>query len=120
MVLISPAYPLRGGLAAFGESLAKALMTNGYEVTIFTFSLQYPKLLFPGKTQYASGPEPNDLNIKVRINSVNPFNWWRVGKELRELKPDWIISVFWLPFMAPSLGTILRIAKKTNIVKLLA
>ena len=119
VVLISPAYPLRGGLAAFGESLAKALMTNGYEVTIFTFSLQYPKLLFPGKTQYASGPEPNDLNIKVRINSVNPFNWWRVGKELRELKPDWIISVFWLPFMAPSLGTILRIAKKNKHSKVI-
>ncbi|NJL76435.1 MAG: glycosyltransferase family 4 protein [Saprospiraceae bacterium] len=89
-------------------------MTNGYEVTIFTFSLQYPKLLFPGKTQYASDPAPDGLNIKIRINSINPFNWWRVGKELKELKPDWIISVFWLPFMAASLGTILRIAKKNK------
>ena len=114
IVMISPVHPLRGGIAASTERLARELQNSGHEVVIYSFSLQYPGFLFPGKTQYSDDPEPEDLTIKTRINSINPFNWIKVGFEIRALKADIIITRFWLPFMAPSIGTICRIAKSKN------
>jgi len=114
IVILSPAWPLRGGIAASTHRLAQELQVFGYRVTLFSFSLQYPSIFFPGKTQYTDDPAPEGLQIETKINSVNPFNWLKVGKELREMKPDIIISRFWMPFFGPSLGTILRQAKKNG------
>ena len=118
VIIIGPAHPLRGGLASFDERLARQFQQQGYDATIYTFSLQYPGFLFPGTTQYSSEPKPTDINIKVCINSVNPFNWLLVGNELRKLKPAIIVIRYWLPFMGPCLGTILRCAKANGVTKL--
>lgn len=115
IIIIGPAYPLRGGgMSTFNERLARAFMEEEHDVTIYTFSLQYPSILFPGSTQYSDGPAPKGLRIKVLINSVNPFNWIKVGNLLRKEKPDMIVVRYWLPFMGPCFGTILRIAKKNK------
>jgi len=117
IIIIGPAHPLRGGLASYDERLAKEFQQQGNQVSIYTFSLQYPGFLFPGTTQYSSEPAPADLSIKVCINSVNPLNWLNVGNELKKLKPDLIVVRYWLPFMGPCLGTILRRAKKNHHTK---
>ena len=117
IIIIGPAHPLRGGLASYDERLAREFMQQGNKVSIYTFSLQYPGFLFPGTTQYSSEPAPKDLNIKVCINSVNPFNWLSVGNELKQMKPDLIVVRFWLPFMGYCLGTILRRVKKNKHTK---
>lgn len=114
VVIIGPAHPLRGGLASYNERLAKEFITQGCNTTIYTFSLQYPGFLFPGTTQYSTEPPPKDIPIKVCINSVNPLNWLRIGDELKRLKPDIIVVRYWLPFMGPCLGTILRRVKKNK------
>jgi glycosyltransferase involved in cell wall biosynthesis len=117
IVIIGPAHPLRGGLASYDERLAKEFQQQGNQVSIYTFSLQYPGFLFPGTTQYSSEPAPTDLSIKVCINSVNPFNWLGVGNELKKMKPDLVIVRYWLPFMGPCLGAILRRVKTNNHTK---
>lgn len=114
VIIIGPAHPLRGGLASFNERLARAFMHNGYDVTICTFTLQYPEILFPGTTQYSEEPPPADLKILPMINSVNPLNWLLTGKKLRHLRADLIVVRYWLPFMGPALGTILRQVKKNS------
>jgi glycosyltransferase involved in cell wall biosynthesis len=119
VVIIGPAHPLRGGLASFNERLAREFQYQHDQVTIYTFSLQYPSFLFPGTSQYSGEPSPKDLNIKVRINSVNPFNWIKVGNELKKLRPDIIVVRYWLPFMGPCLGTILRRVKKNHHTKII-
>ena len=120
IVLLSPAHPLRGGIAAFTERFAQELQSEGHEVSIYSFSLQYPGFLFPGKTQYSSDPAPPGLRIKTTVNSVNPLNWLKVGLELRRLRPDVIMPRYWLPFMGPCLGTILRLAKLNGHTKVVA
>jgi glycosyltransferase involved in cell wall biosynthesis len=120
IVLLSPAHPLRGGIASSSERLAIELQNSGYEVIIYTFSLQYPNFLFPGKTQFSNDPKPENLDIHIKVNSVNPANWLSVGKELQRMKPDLIITRYWLPFMAPSLGSIIRLAKKNKHTKAIA
>ena len=117
VVIIGPAHPLRGGLASFDERLAKQFKDEGDDPVIYTFALQYPSFLFPGTTQYSTEPAPKDITIKVSINSVNPLNWYIVGKELKKLRPDIIVVRYWLPFMGPCLGTILRIAKQNRHTK---
>jgi len=106
-------------LASFDERLAREFNAHGYDTTIFTFSLQYPGFLFPGTTQYSSEPPPRDLDIRVAINSVNPLNWIKVGNQLKKLKPDLIVVRYWLPFMGPCLGTILRRAKKNKLSRII-
>jgi glycosyltransferase involved in cell wall biosynthesis len=115
IVIIGPAYPLRGGgMSTFNERLARAFIEEEHDVTIYTFSLQYPSILFPGSSQYSDEPAPKGLHIKVLINSINPFNWIKVGNLLRKEKPDLIVVRYWLPLMGPCFGTILRIAKKNK------
>lgn len=119
VVIIGPAHPLRGGLATFNQRLAKQFISEGNECSIVSFSLQYPSFLFPGTTQYSSDPAPGDLVIHTLINSINPLNWLRVGRKLKKWKPDLIVVRYWLPFMGPALGTMLRQVKKNRHTKII-
>jgi glycosyltransferase involved in cell wall biosynthesis len=118
VIIIGPAHPLRGGLATFNQRLAKQFAEEGHECSIVSFSLQYPSFLFPGTTQYSSDPAPDDVTIHTLINSVNPLNWLSVGRKLKEWNPDLIVVRYWLPFMGPALGTILRQVKKNKHTKI--
>jgi len=121
IAIVGSAYPLRGGgIATFNERLAKAFLENGDEVKIYTFSLQYPAFLFPGKTQYSNEDPPEELDIEVLVNSINPFNWIKAGRYLKEQKPDLVILRYWIPFMAPCLGTISKIVRKNKHTKVIA
>lgn len=114
IVILGPAYPLRGGIAAFNERLAAELKRMGHEVIVYTFSLQYPAIFFPGKSQYSKSASPPNLDIRVTVNSINPFSWYRTAREILRLKPKLIITRFWIPFMAPSMGSILRRVSKNE------
>ena len=81
IIIIGTAYPYRGGLAAFNERLAYEYQCQEHDVEMYTYTLQYPSFLFPGKTQYSTDPAPQQLTIFRKINSCNPFNWIKVGKE---------------------------------------
>ncbi len=115
VIILGTAYPYRGGLAAFNERLARQFQTEGHEVEILTFTLQYPDFLFPGKTQYSDAPAPKDLRIRRVMNSVNPFSWIRTGRLLRNMHADLLVVPMWIPLMAPCLGTIARIARHNGI-----
>jgi D-inositol-3-phosphate glycosyltransferase len=120
LVIIGSAHPLRGGLATYNERLAKEYINQGYDVTIYTFSLQYPGFLFPGKTQYSQESAPPGIPIKIKVNSINPLNWWKVGREIKKECPDLVIVKFWIPFMAPCLGTICRIVRRNKHTKVVS
>ena len=120
VVIIGPAYPLRGGLATYNERLARAFVAAGDTVRIITFSLQYPDFLFPGQTQLSTESGPTDLEIEVSLNSTNPLSWWQVGRRLRREKPDLVVFRFWLPFMGPALGTVARLARQNGHTRCVA
>lgn len=120
ITIIGPAHPLRGGgISTFNERLAEVLQTQGHDVNIYSFSLQYPSFLFPGKSQFTDEPAPQGLKIITAINSINPLNWVSVGNRLKKERPHLIIVRYWLPFMGPSLGTILRKVRKNNHTRIL-
>jgi D-inositol-3-phosphate glycosyltransferase len=119
ITIIGTAYPYRGGLAAYNERLAKEFVNEGHDVTVLTFTLQYPGFLFPGKSQFLEGPAPHSLIIERKVSSINPFNWISVGYKIKEKKPDLLIFKYWIPFMAPCFGTIARIAKSNRHTRVL-
>ncbi len=118
--ILGPAYPLRGGgMSSYNERLAREFNLMGYDARIITFSLQYPGFLFPGKTQMSTEPPPKDLNIRVLMNSINPINWIRVGTLLSREKPDMVVVRYWLPFMGPCLGTIIRRIRRNRHTRII-
>ncbi len=118
ITIIGPAYPYRGGIALFSNRLAEEFKKEGHDVSVITFKLQYPSFLFPGKTQFSEAEAPN-LQIERLINSVNPFNWSGVGKQVAKQQPDLVIFKYWMPFMAPCFGTIAKHIKKNCNAKLI-
>ena len=120
VIIIGPAYPLRGGLATFDQRLCVEFLNQGDQCSIYSFSLQYPGFLFPGTTQFSTDPPPAGIDIHTRINSINPINWISVGNELKNLKPDIIVVRYWLPLMGPALGTILRRVRKNRFTRIIA
>ena len=119
ITIVGTAYPYRGGLAAYNERLAREFISGGENVTIVTFSLQYPSFLFPGKSQYLEGPAPEGINITRGVNSVNPFNWIRTGLKIKRQRPEILVFKYWLPFMAPCFGTIARIVRRNRYTKVI-
>lgn len=113
--IVGTTWPYRGGLAAFNERLARQFMAEGHEVQIFTFTMQYPDFLFPGKTQYSEALEPSDLSISRTVNSISPFSWLRTVRAIRRAGVELIVIKFWIPLMAPCLGTIARLCRRRGI-----
>lgn len=119
ITILGPAHPYRGGLASIMEAMARVFRRRGDEVLVRTFTLQYPAWLFPGKSQTVSTPPPADLRIVRCVNTVNPFNWLRVGRAIRRERPDFVLLKYWTPFMAPCFGTIARIARRNGHTRVL-
>lgn len=117
IIFVGTAHPYRGGLAAFNERLADQFRKEGHDVEIYTFTLQYPGFLFPGKTQFTNDPAPAGLKIQRRINSCNPLNWISVGREIRKKKADMVVFAYWMSFMAPCFGTIAREVRRNHHTK---
>lgn len=117
ITLLGPAHPYRGGLASIIETMAREYQRRGHEVRIYTFTVQYPELLFPGKTQYVESPAPADLHIERVMSTVNPLNWVSLGLRLKRERPDVVLMKYWTPFMAPCFGTIARIARANGHTK---
>lgn len=111
-LIVGPAYPLRGGIANFSHSLGKAFKAEGWAVSVVSFSLQYPSILFPGKTQKEVSGHPPDLEIHALINSVNPRTWQRAARFIRDAHPDIVVVQYWTPYLAPALAGILRKLRK--------
>ncbi len=119
IVICGPAHPYRGGIAAYNERLAQQLLQEGDAAAIYTFKLQYPSFLFPGKTQFDHGYAPEGVPITRAINSINPLNWFNIGLRLRRTRPDLVIMRYWLPFLAPALGFIARLVRSNRHTKII-
>jgi len=112
IVIVGTSYPYRGGIAAFTDRLATEFVKEGIDIEVVTFKLQYPSFLFPGKTQYSDAKAPEGFPVERKINSINPLNWIKVGKEIRKKNPDIVIFTYWMSFFAPCFGKIARVIKR--------
>lgn len=108
ILILGPAWPFRGGIAASSERLAGVWQSEGASVDVHTFSRQYPDWLFPGSSQFSESPAPKDLHIERGLHGYQPLNWLRTAKMLADREYDIAVVRYWLPALAPALGTVAR------------
>jgi glycosyltransferase involved in cell wall biosynthesis len=113
IIIVGPAYPYRGGIADTNEALAQALTQRGKEVRIISFKVLYPKVFFPGKTQFAKKTAPKHLFIERKLNSTNPLSWYQTAQHIKSLNPEWVLFRYWTPFLAPCLRTVASLIGNT-------
>ena len=118
IIIVGPAYPYRGGIANFTDSLFQELKKNN-SVNVITFLRQYPSILFPGKTQFEDFDDKKNYAQQL-IDSINPFTWIKVGRLIKKERPDLLIIKFWLPFFGLCFGTIAGIAGKNKHTKIVS
>lgn len=116
VVIVGPAYPLRGGIAHFNESLAERLMERGIQTEIVSFYLQYPSVFFPGKTQKETADRQLEVPIHPLLSSVNPRSWAKAARYIAALQPDVVVMRFWQPFLAPALARTAARLRKLGIL----
>ena len=117
IVIVGTSHPYRGGIAAFTDRLATEFVREGVDIEVVTFKLQYPSFLFPGKTQYSDAKAPEGFPIARKVNSINPLNWRKIGKEIREKNPDIVIFTYWMSFFAPCFSKIAKVVKRNGHTK---
>ncbi len=110
IALLSCFHPYRGGISQFNSCLYRELGRE-HDVRAFNFKRQYPEALFPGKTQYEE--EGDDVGADRLLDSINPFSYGRTFRAIRAWRPDLVITRYWMPFFAPSLGYVTRHLRKT-------
>ncbi|HTY11878.1 MAG TPA: glycosyltransferase [Bacteroidota bacterium] len=118
IIILGTAYPLRGGIAHY-IALLYTHLRKRHHVEVVSFKRQYPKILFPGKSQEEEGDPGLPVTSEQLMDSVNPLNWIRVGLALRRRNPDLVIFKYWLPFFGPCFGTIcalIKYGRKTRVV----
>jgi len=111
---LSTFYPFRGGIAQFNALLYEQLaMFN--EVKAFTFKRQYPDFLFPGTSQYVNeNDDVKKINAFEVLDTINPLTFIKTAKEIRRFQPDLMITKYWMPFFAPSLGYVAGKLRKSG------
>lgn len=117
IVIVGTSHPYRGGIAAFTDRLATEFVKEGVDIEVVTFKLQYPSFLFPGKTQHSDAKAPEGFSIERKVNSINPLNWIKVGREIRKKNPDIVIFTYWMSFFAPCFAKIARVIKRNRNTK---
>jgi glycosyltransferase involved in cell wall biosynthesis len=118
IIIVGTAYPLRGAMAQLNAILGWHL-SKRHTVEIVSFKRQYPKLLFPGKTQIDPSKPLFQLPTTSLIDSINPITWLKAARHIRSRRPDLVIFRYWLPFFAPCFGVIsflVRRGKKTKVL----
>ena len=118
IVIVGVFPPFRGGIANFYETLAERL-SNNHEVIAINFTTQYPNILFPGKSQYIESESSTEFEADRILSSINPLTWQGTAKRIIEINPDLIIFKYWMPFFAPSFGTIIKKVKRNLNTKAL-
>lgn len=110
--LIGPVTPYRGGIAQFTTLLAQYLEKSGHDVQVISFKKQYPKWLYPGKSDkdYSPGRENVDANFVLR--PLNPISWVKTVQRIAKFTPEKIIVSWWVTFWAPAFSFISRRLRK--------
>jgi glycosyltransferase involved in cell wall biosynthesis len=114
IAFLSPFYPYRGGIAQFSDSLYLEL-EKSHKIKAFTFKRQYPKMLFPGKSQYVSKEDLNrGIDAERVLDTINPFTYAKTAIMISDYKPEVFLLSYWMPYFAPSLGRTAGSIKKKN------
>jgi glycosyltransferase involved in cell wall biosynthesis len=95
--------------------LANALEKRENKLHILSFKKQYPRLLYPGKSD--KDPTPNQISLQVvyKLDPINPFTWKSSIDYLVKKTPDMVLIQYWTTFWSPAFGYLASRLRKNSI-----
>lgn len=115
ITVIGPTYPYRGGISHFTTSLSEAMIRDGHEVQVISFSRQYPRFLYPGKSDRDESQSKPSFKPVYLLDPINPFSWQRTAVQIAAFNPDLVVIHWWVTFWAPAIGILTRLLKRRGI-----
>lgn len=119
IAIVGPFPPFRGGISDLNSALAYQLSLN-HDVIAYNFTTQYPKALFPGKTQFKIGDTAQDFENIRCLSSINPLTWKKTAANILNSDPDLVLFRYWMPFFAPAFTAVAKKIRKQSNVKIIA
>jgi len=117
--IIGPSYPFRGGIPHYTTLLYKNLKKR-HSVSFYAFKRQYPKWLFPGKTDRdPSSIAIKDDSIENMLDSINPLTWLKAFQKVKQDDPNVLIFPWWVSFWTPQFWSISTLIRKFTSAKVL-
>ncbi len=108
VAMIGPLPPFRGGIAQHTMMLARALATRS-DLLVVSYSRQYPRLLYPGKSDVDPALKPLDAPwCRYALDSLDPLSWRRVAATILAHRPDAILLPWWTVYWAPCIAYLTR------------
>jgi glycosyltransferase involved in cell wall biosynthesis len=116
--VVGPTYPFRGGIAHYTTLLVRHLREAGHTAPLLSFTRQYPRWLFPGKTDRDPSDTPLRVDCEYILDPSNPITWWQLYRRVRAEHPEVLVLQWWVPYWTPCLTTIAYLIKRNTKIKI--
>lgn len=117
--VVGPTYPYRGGISHYTTLLVNHLRAAGHQTRLYSFTRQYPRWLFPGKTDKDPSAAPLRTECEYVLDPMNPLTWWQLCRKVRAEAPDLLILQWWVPYWTPCLTFVSRWIKRNTSIRVL-
>jgi len=113
--VIGPVYPYRGGISHYTAQLIRSLSDAKHSVFSVSFKRQYPKWLYPGKSDKDPSQSVTHIDAQYLLDPLNPITWYQTAKQIDKIKPDLVIIQWWTTFWAPAYAGLVAILRRKKI-----
>jgi glycosyltransferase involved in cell wall biosynthesis len=100
IVLIGPVYPFKGGISHYTGLMCRALRQR-YDVTMISYSMQYPKILFRKEQRDFSNDSFKAEDTEYLLNTASISSIRKTAAKINDIAPDLVIIQWWHPYFAP-------------------
>ena len=122
IICFGPGPKFKGGIAQYNTALARALKEVGAQVTIVSWTQQYPAIIpreFVDKASRSDFLEGYDIPVQYLTNWNAPGTWKATAKAIAALKPDKVVIQWYNPTQGIPLNTIAKYLKKHTKAEIL-
>jgi len=96
LTLFGPTYPFRGGISHY-TTLLYHYLAQRHQVTLFSFTRQYPRFLFPGRNDRDPSSTVLRAPCQYTFDSLNPVTWLSTALQIVRTGASWVIIPWWVP-----------------------
>jgi glycosyltransferase involved in cell wall biosynthesis len=122
IICFGPGPKFKGGIAQYNTALARSLKDEGAQVTIVSWTQQYPAIIpreFVDKASRSDFLEGYDIPVKYLTNWNDPRTWSATAKAIAALKPDKVIIQWYNPTQGIPLNSIVKYLRKHTKAEIL-